>query len=69
MAKALIGHLSHDQRVPARLAAENRRLRERVLELEELVGRLKDENDSLVESRRAGTLGRERKEPSELQPV
>ena len=48
MAKALIGHLHTDQRIPARLALENQRLRVRVAELETLVLRLQVENDKLV---------------------
>ncbi|GAA1476080.1 hypothetical protein GCM10009623_05260 [Nocardioides aestuarii] len=49
MAKALIGHLQHtDPRTPARLAAENARLRARVSELEALALRLSRENDALV---------------------
>jgi hypothetical protein len=49
MAKALIGHLQHhDPRTPARLAAENARLRARVSELEALTLRLARENDLLL---------------------
>ena len=47
MAKALIGHLASDPRTAARLATDNRRLRERVTELENLVLRLQAENDQL----------------------
>ncbi len=47
MAKALIGHLQRDQRIPARLGLENQRLRGRVVELEALVLRLQAENDRL----------------------
>lgn len=45
MAKALIGHLAGDPRISARLATDNRRLRQRVTELETLVLRLQAEND------------------------
>ena len=45
MAKALIGYMNSDLRDP-RLAAENSRLRARVGELEALVVRLSEENDS-----------------------
>ena len=48
MAKALIGYMNSDLRTPARLVAENDRLRARVGELEALVLRLSDENDKLV---------------------
>jgi hypothetical protein len=49
MAKALVGHLQyHDPRAPARLAAENARLRARVRELEAVALRLSRENDLLV---------------------
>lgn len=51
MAKALIGHLRSDQRVPARLALDNQRLRNRVADLEALVLRLQAENDQLVAER------------------
>lgn len=48
MAKALLGHLDHDARTAAVLAADNRRLRRRVVELESLVLRLQAEHDRLV---------------------
>ena len=51
MAKALIGHLpvtSGDIQVNRRLAADNARLRSRVLDLEALVTRLQRENDELA---------------------
>ena len=47
MAKALIGHLAGDPRTAARLSTDNRRLRQRVTELETLVLRLQAENDQL----------------------
>jgi hypothetical protein len=56
MAKALIGYLNSDLRTPARLAAENARLRARVGELEELVLRLKEENDVLMAREAAALL-------------
>lgn len=55
MAKALIGYLSSDLRTPARLVAENDRLRARVAELEALVLRLSQENDELAAAH-AGAL-------------
>jgi hypothetical protein len=70
MAKALLGYMSSDLRNPARLAveklaAENRRLRERVLELETLIVRLQDENDRLTSAQAAAIL-----EPiEEMQPA
>ncbi|MDP9822561.1 hypothetical protein [Nocardioides massiliensis] len=49
MAKALLGHMSTtDPRVHARLVAENRRLRERVADLEAHVLRLQADNDALA---------------------
>jgi hypothetical protein len=48
MAKALIGYMNSDLRTPARLTAENTRLRTRVGELEALVLRLSQENDALA---------------------
>ena len=70
MAKALLGYMSSDLRNPARLAveklaAENRRLRERVVELETLIVRLQDENDRLTAAQAAAIL-----EPiEEMQPA
>jgi len=70
MAKALLGYMSSDQRFPARqaverLAAENRRLRERVAELEDLTERLRTENESLTTAQAAALL-----EPMEdMQPA
>lgn len=50
MAKALLGYMSSstDPRVLAQLAAETRRLRQRVADLEAHVLRLQAENDSLA---------------------
>jgi hypothetical protein len=48
MAKALLGYMQSDLRMPHQLLAENARLRARVQELEQLVLTLKTENDSLV---------------------
>lgn len=49
MAKALIGYLnSTDPRVVARLNGENRRLRQRVADLEAHVLRLQAQNDALA---------------------
>ena len=56
MAKALIGYLSSDLRTPTRLIAENARLRARVGELEALVLKLSEENDTLVAARAADLL-------------
>ena len=47
MAKALVGHLRSDQRVPTRLSLDNQRLRRRVSDLETLVLQLQVENDRL----------------------
>jgi hypothetical protein len=51
MAKALLGYMSNtptDPRVVARLTAENRRLKQRVSDLEAHILRLQAENDSLA---------------------
>lgn len=61
MAKALLGYMSSDLRNPARLAAErlaaeNRRLRERVVDLEALIVRLQDENEKLTTAQAAALL-------------
>ncbi len=49
MAKALLGYLGDtDPRVVAQLTAENRRLRQRVADLEAHVLRLQAENDALA---------------------
>lgn len=47
MAKALVGHLRSDQRVPSRLSLDNQRLRRRVSDLEALVLQVQVENDRL----------------------
>jgi hypothetical protein len=56
MAKALIGYLDSDLRIPSSLVAENHRLRMRVSELESLVLRLQQDNDRLVEDHAAALL-------------
>jgi hypothetical protein len=49
MAKALLGYMSNtDPRVVAQLTAENRRLKQRVADLEAHVLRLQAENESLT---------------------
>ena len=49
MAKALLGYsIRTDPRVVNRLAGENRSLRQRVTDLEDLVSRLQRENDALA---------------------
>ena len=68
MAKALIGYLNSDQRLPARLSAENTRLRLRVAELEELVVRLSQENDALA-AESARLLDLESTTMQEMQPA
>ena len=70
MAKALIGYMSSDLRNNARMAleklvADNRALRARIAELEDLVMRLQDENDTLTSAQAAALL-----EPiEEMQPA
>lgn len=49
MAKALLGYMSStDPRALAHITAENRRLRQRVTDLETHILRIQAENDSLV---------------------
>jgi hypothetical protein len=49
MAKAIFGYLNGpDPRAVANVAADNRRLRDRVADLEALVSRLQQENDALA---------------------
>ena len=49
MAKALLGYsIRTDPRVVNRLTGENRSLRQRVTDLEDLVSRLQRENDALA---------------------
>ena len=49
MAKAIFGYMNGpDPRAVASVAADNRRLRERVADLESLVSRLQGENDALA---------------------
>ncbi|GAA2147622.1 hypothetical protein GCM10009844_24910 [Nocardioides koreensis] len=68
MAKALIGYMNSDLRTPARLVAENDRLRTRVGELETLVRRLSEENDKLAATQ-AAMLDLESASMQEMQPV
>lgn len=65
MAKALLGYMSSDPRLPVRLAAENARLRARVSELEALTLRLARENDALA----AASAGEVLEVESDLQPA
>ena len=69
MAKALIGYMNSDLRIPARLDAENHRLRARVRELEALVTRLKEQNDALLAARAASLLDLEAETMQEMQPA
>ena len=49
MAKAIFGYMNGpDPRAVANVADDNRRLRDRVAELEALVSRLQQENDALA---------------------
>ena len=58
MAKALLGYMSTstDPRVVTQLTAENRRLRQRVADLEAHILRLQSENDALAASVHASSL-------------
>jgi hypothetical protein len=69
MAKALIGYMNSDLRTPARLVAENDRLRTRVGELEALVLRLSEENDRLTAAQAATLLDIEAASMQEMQPA
>jgi hypothetical protein len=69
MAKALIGYLNSDLRTPARLVAENDRLRSRVGELEALVLRLTEENDKLTTAQSVAMLDLESASMQEMQPA
>jgi cell division protein FtsB len=69
MAKALIGYMNSDLRTPARLVAENDRLRARVGELEDLVHRLTEENDKLTAARAVSMLDLESASMQEMQPA
>ena len=68
MAKALIGYMNSDPRTPARLTAENDRLRTRVHELESLVRRLSEENDRLAQTQ-AAMLELDPSALTQMQPV
>ena len=69
MAKALIGYMNSDLRIPARLTAENTRLRTRVAELEALVLRLSQENDALAAANADALLDLGSETMQEMQPV
>lgn len=69
MAKALIGYMNSDLRTPARLVADNARLRARVGELEALVLRLSEENDTLSAAHEAALLDIEAASMQEMQPA
>ncbi|MGZ4446198.1 MAG: hypothetical protein ACXVEC_05910 [Nocardioides sp.] len=69
MAKALIGYLNSDLRTPARLTAENARLRARVGELETLVLRLSEENDRLAAAQAVDLLDLDSASIQEMQPA
>ena len=69
MAKALIGYMNSDLRTPARLVAENDRLRSRVHELEALVLRLTEENDQLTAAQAVSLLDLENASLQEMQPA
>ena len=69
MAKALIGYLNSDLRTPARIAAENHRLRARVGELETLVLRLQAENDRLTAQQAESLLDLDRDSGRELEEM
>ena len=67
MAKVLLGYMtSTDPRVVAGLTAENRRLRQRVADLEAQVMRLQAENDALVAAAERETL---LTVPDQMQPA
>jgi hypothetical protein len=61
--------MNSDLRTPARLVAENARLRARVGELEALVLRLSEENDRLTAAQAATLLDIEAASMQEMQPA
>jgi len=69
MAKALIGYMHSDLRTSPTHVIENRRLRARVAELEALVLRLKEENDTLTAAHAAAMLDLHSRELQEMQPA
>jgi uncharacterized protein (DUF3084 family) len=70
MAKALVGYMNaSDPRTVSRLSAENRRLRERVADLEAHVLRLQRQNDALVAERDAELLAMSEQMSEQMQPV
>jgi hypothetical protein len=69
MAKALIGYMNSDLRIPARLTAENTLLRTRVAELEALVLRLSQENDVLAAAHADALLDLGSENLQEMQPA
>jgi energy-coupling factor transporter ATP-binding protein EcfA2 len=67
MAKALLGYLSTpDTRSLVRLTADNRRLHQRVADLEAYVARLESQNEALTAMREAALLLDEQMQPSDL---
>ena len=70
MAKALHGYMSNtDPRVVAQLTAENRRLRQRVADLEAHALRLQSENDSLAAAVRLRDAQPRREHAARLSPA
>lgn len=67
MAKALLGYMNGtDPRVVARVTAENRRLTQRVADLEQHVLRLQAENDAFAAAAESATL---LTVPDQMQPA
>jgi|KBSMisStaDraftv2_1062788.scaffolds.fasta_scaffold2203297_1 DNA polymerase/3'-5' exonuclease PolX len=67
MAKALVGYMNRtDPRVVAQLMGDNRRLRERVADLEAAVLRIQAENDALAAELSSDQL---LTVPDQMQPV
>lgn len=67
MAKALLGYMNGtDPRVVARLTAENRRLTQRVADLEQHMLRLQADNDALAAAAESTTL---LTVPDQMQPA
>jgi hypothetical protein len=70
MAKALLGYVgTQDPRTTSRLATENRRLREQVEDLRDLVVRLQEENDALTAAIDPALLGVGASAPEDMQPA
>jgi hypothetical protein len=69
MAKALIGFMSSGPQITAQLVEDNRRLRERLSDLEALILRLEEENEALRAAPDTLLLALDASPQPEMQPV